>query len=123
MTNWKDITKEEFDRVYDMYPPNAWQKWMFKYFSTKSERKAFSPSWIVTAVLSVAFLTGFIGTIVNAPRAVIAFATYTLAAVLVLVCFNILFAGLTNNLRLRWIRKALGLTREEYMWVVNKYYP
>ena len=122
-TSWRDITKEEFDDAYNTYPPNAWFRWTYKYFSKDSEQKQFSPSWIVTAVLITSFLLGFFGTVFNAPRAFIATATWILVIMLVLVCFNILFVAWGNNLRLRKVRKLLGLTRQEYEWVVDKYYP
>jgi len=123
MSNWKDITKEQFDDAYNQHPPSGWLKWTYKHFSTKSENKPFTPGWIVPVVLVIAFGAGFFGTVFNAPRVFIATATYILMAVLVLVVFNTLFAAWANNLRLRKVRLILGLSRQEYGWVVNKYYP
>jgi len=123
MSNWKDITKEQFDNAYNQHPPNRWLIWTFKYFSTKSENKPLSPSWIVGMVLGISFLMGFFGTVFKAPRAFIATATYILMGVLVVVVFNTLFVAWANNLRLRKIRLILGLSRQEYGWVVDKYYP
>jgi hypothetical protein len=123
MSNWKDITKEQFDNHYNQFPPNRWLKWTYKHFSTKSETKPFSPGWLVTLILGSTFALGFFGTVINAPRAFIGTVTFILAGVLVLVVFNSFFASRLNNLRLRKIRRILGLSIREYGLVVNKYYP
>ena len=123
MSNWRDITKKQFDFHRNLRQPGGWIKWTFKYFSTKSEDRPFSPGWVVTAILGTTFALGFFGTVFKTPRVFIGTVTYILGAVLVLVVFNILFVGWANNLRLRKIRTLLGLTKREYGLVVNKYYP
>ena len=122
MSDWKEITKEQFDDAYNQHPPSRWLKWTFKHFSTKSESKPFSPGWIVTVILGSTFALGFFGTVINAPRAFIGTVTYMFAGVLVLVVFNSFFAAQLNNLRLRKIRRILGLSRNMFGLVVNKYY-
>ncbi len=123
MSDWKKITKEQFDDAYNQHPPNKWLKWTYKHFSKNSENKPFSPGWLVNVILGTTFAMGFFGTVFKASRAFIGAATYILAGVLVLVVFNTLFVAWANNLRLRKIRLILGLSRQEYGWVVNKYYP
>jgi len=108
------ITKEEFLKVYNSYPPNNWIKFTFRYFSQMTIKK---DKWLKSSmfiILFILFLGGFIGTVLNLSHVHIACMIYPFAAIL--ASFGILMFGtlIMNNLRIRKIRKKLNITRHEY---------
>ena len=120
---YKAITKAEFDKAYDKHLPGAFIKFAFRYFSKETEKKDMKVSRIITWILGGSFLVGFLGTVLNLPRPVIAFGTYTLCAILVGLAVIILGGAWGNNWRLRKVRKILNVSRAEYEWLVDKFYP
>jgi ABC-type bacteriocin/lantibiotic exporter with double-glycine peptidase domain len=123
MTDYKTITKEEFDAAYKLYPPNKWIKFGYKYFSKGTEMKDMYLKNILTYVLLSFFIFGFIGTILNLSRKLILIPTiiYTIAVFLFVgYMFSVV---LLNNRRVAKVAKELGVTLEEYNYIVNTYYP
>jgi hypothetical protein len=123
MWTYKAITKEEFDRSYNKHLPGAFLRFAFRYFSKSTEKKDMKVSRSIAWVLGGSFLVGFLGTVLNLPRLVIAIGTYALCAILVGLAVIILGGAWGNNLRLRKVRKILNVSRREYEWLVDKFYP
>ena len=74
-------------------------------------------------VLLTAFLIGFVGTIAKWPRPVIAAVTYIYCIVLTILVGFLLAAVWSNNHRLKKVMKILGVTKQEYNQLAEKYYP
>ena len=116
-----DISKEQFLAVYNKYQPNKWTKFAFRYFSanTKSQDKWLNS--IVEIVEGSLFLTGFVATIFNASKLFIKLVFFPFCLILVSLTILMLGAFIMNNLRIRKIRKTLGITQSEYNWLVDLY--
>lgn len=123
MWTYKAITKEEFDKAYAKYPPGGFIRFAYKYFSKSTTKENMKVSQSIAWVLGGAFLVGFIGTVANFPRPVIAAGTYTLCAILVGLAVIILGGAWGNNARLRKVMKKLNVTKQQYTELVNKFYP
>jgi hypothetical protein len=116
------ITLEQFEAAYNKHLPSGWIKFAYKYFSQKTEKKDMSVrTSMIYALLSV-FLLGFLGTIFNAPKALIAGTTYTFSILLALLVLYIFSAVFLNNLRLKKIMKELGINKVEYNKLVDELY-
>lgn len=115
------ISKEKFLEVYNSYPPNKFTKFIFKYFSKSTTKKDSWLSRLLKVIFLVLFLTGFVGTIVKAPRNFIGTVTIIFALLLVIVVGSLGIAVIINNLRIRKIRKKLGLRIQEYNDLANQY--
>lgn len=117
------VTKRQFDAAYKQHLPNGWIRFAFKYFSKETERENMSLRNHLVFFLLGLFLLGFFGTVFEASRAFIGIPTLIYSIVLSVLVLYLLSAVLMNNLRLRKIRKILGISRAEYMRLVRKYYP
>ena len=108
------LTKEEFLKGYNSFPPNAWTKFAFRYFSknTLKEDKWVSKTFQYTLI--GLFLIGMIGTIFNAPNYVIAIPTLIFSILLFGIALLMSSAVIMNNFRIRKIRKFLKITNDEY---------
>ena len=116
------ITKKQFDAAYNQHLPGPWIKFAYRYFSRSTEKKDFTPRRIITGVLIGLFGLGFLGTILKLGRAFIGTVTLAYAiilSVLVLYLFSAVFA---NNARIRKIRKILGVSKQQYNALVDKFY-
>lgn len=122
MTNWKDITKEEFDVAYDKYQPKGWIKFAFKYFSKSTEKKNMKLSNWVAGVLLGLFGVGLLGTILQWSRAIIGTVTITYSIGLAILVLFLLAAVWANNLRLKKIMKNLNINIYEYNLLVDRFY-
>lgn len=118
----KEISKEEFEKVYDKYPPSAFVKFIYKYFSQKTEQKDMKLSLITSWILIGLFLLGFIGTIFELSRIVIGIATLIYSGILVVLVLSTFIAVKLNGYRLNKISKELGISKEEYNILVDKFY-
>lgn len=118
MTN---ITKEQFNNVYNKYPPNKWILFAYKHFSNKTEMEKLSLKKSIFYLLLLLFSCGFLGTVFNLSRLFISIFTYLFGIILLLLCFYITSAVILNNRRLNKIKNKLGITRFEYNILINKF--
>ena len=116
------ISKEEFDIAYDNHLPSKWIKYAYEHFSTTTERKNFMVKKIVVLVLSILFAVGFLSTVIGLPKSVVAFTVILYGIVLGGLVTYLFTAIILNNLRIREIRKELGITTDEYDALVSAYY-
>jgi hypothetical protein len=122
MSDWKKITKTQFDAAYNKHLPNGWIKFAFKYFSKETEKKDMSLRNNLTFILLGFFLVGFFGTVFNATRILIGAATIVYLIILSILVLYLFSAVIMNNLRIKKIIKILGVNKQEYNTLVNKYY-
>jgi len=115
------ISEEQFLEVYNRHLPNKWTKFAFRYFSTNTFEKDRWLSKTVTGVLIALFLLGFIGTIANLSRTFMFCVLVPFCSILVGVGVLMFGGFIMNNLRIRKIRKELGITRLEYDLLVAFY--
>lgn len=116
------ITKEEFLAAYDKFPPNAWTKTAFRYFSTNTKSEDLWLKRIVQYTLLSLFLGGFIGTIFGWNYVLVGIFTLLFGGILVLLSIFMFGAFIMNNLRIKKIRKELGgISKTEYDSLVNLY--
>lgn len=121
MRDWKDITKEEFDMANLKYPPNKWTEFAFRYFSKNRKPK---DSWVgktVQNILIGLFLVGFVGTVLDIPKVYIAIPVFIFTGSLIALAILISTAMIMNNIRIKRIRKFLGVTNDEYNALVDKF--
>lgn len=122
MTNRKKITLEQFIDIYNTYPPNKWIRFVFKYFSQDTERKNMKlKNWIIGVLLGL-FGIGFIGTILNLSNDLIGFATFIYSILLMFLVFFILIGVWMNNKRINKIINLLGVTKQEYEQLIEKFF-
>jgi len=117
------ITKEEFDKAYDQYPPKKWIRLAFKYFSSSTEKKDMKPANTIAYILLGSFVLGLFGTIMKWPRAVIGTVTYIFCGILTTLVIFLFAAVKLNNRRLKRVMKKLNVTKQEYNLLVQKFYP
>jgi hypothetical protein len=117
-----EITKEQFDRVYNSHLPSKFIKLTYKYFSTSTEKKDYSVKNTVTYTLGGLFLTGLLTTILNVSHSLIGIFVYTYIIILVVLVGGLFTAVIMNNFRIRKICKDLGIKGWEYNNLVSKYY-
>ena len=116
----KKITKKQFNIVYKKYPPNGWIRFGFKYFSKETEMKDMSLRNNLTFFLLGLFLLGFFGTVLALPFIKAITISYSIILTsLVLYLFSVV---LFNNLRLKKIRKILGISKSKYIVLIRKFY-
>lgn len=121
-TDYKKITKKQFDTAYEKYKPSGWVRFAFRFFSKETEKKDMALRNYLTFFLMGLFLLGFFGTVFAAPLAFIKVVTIwysILLAILVLYLFSAVFL---NNFRLNRVRKILDVTKGQYNYLVNKFY-
>jgi hypothetical protein len=116
------ITKCEFEEVYNKYAPSKIEKFYFKYFSQSTLQKNKWASWVVAGVMFIPFLFAFIGTVSNASQKLIGISTYIFSGLL--VCFAIpwIFVWFMHNCRIKKIQKKLGVNQSEYEYLIDKFY-
>lgn len=117
-----EITKEQFDEAYNKHLPKRWIRFAYKYFSKETEKRDLAPSTTIVVALGLCFLTGMLGTIMNWPRAVIAAVTYIYMGLLTLLVGFLFAAVQTNNRRLKKVMKILGVSKQDYNLLADKYY-
>jgi hypothetical protein len=117
-----NITKEQFDIVYNQYSPNMWIKLIFKYFSSQTEMKNIAFQKNLRIILLGIFFCGLLGTIFNLPENFIKIITYLFSASIFFIVLCLFSAIIMNNLRIKKIIKKLGISINEYNSLVDKYY-
>jgi hypothetical protein len=115
------ITKEEFLAVYNKHLPSKWTKFVFKYFSTNSLREDLWLRKILQGILIGLFLLGFLGAMFNLYKPYMQINTLTFTGILVLIGLTMASGAILNNIRIRKIRKELGITKAEYDMLVSLY--
>jgi len=116
------VTKRQFDKAYNTYPPNKWVKFAYKHFSKETEKKDLKLSNTLVFILLGLFLVGFFGTVFNAPRALIGSVTITYSIILSVLVLYLFSAIFMNNRRLKKIAKLLGVDMKEYNRLATKFY-
>jgi len=120
--SYKQITKKQFDAAYNQHQPSGWIRFAFKYFSKETEKKDMSLRNHLTFLLLALFFLGFFGTVFNAPLPFIKVVTIWYSILLAILVLYLLSAVLLNNSRLNRVKKILGVTKEQYNYLVNKFY-
>lgn len=115
------ISKEKFLEAYNRHLPGKWIKFVFKYFSQSTVKEDLWLKRIVQGVLLGLFGLGMLGAIFNATHSYMMFTTIPFGIILVLVALTMGSGAILNNLRIRKIRKELGITKSEYEILAQLY--
>lgn len=116
-----EITKEKFLEAYNKHLPNWWIKLIYKYFSQGTTEENMKPSKIITAILLILFVSGFLATVLGLPNAVIVPIVIIYSIILLAVVGSMFSAVILNNLRIRKIRKILGIGIVQYNILADLY--
>ena len=116
------ISKKEFDDSYNKHQPSLWVKLAYKYFSKNTEKENLMPKNTITGILGSMFFIGFFSVILNLPKKLIGIITIFYSIMLALLVFYLFSAAILNNLRIKKIREILGVTKNEYNILVDKFY-
>ena len=117
----KRVTNEKFLEAYNRHLPGKWTKFVFKYFSKSTlPQDLWLKKWAQGILLGL-FGLGMLGAIFNATHTYMAITTLTFSALLILVVLIMSSGAILNNLRLRKVRKELGITRAEYEILAQLY--
>ena len=124
MANITDrISKEQFDLAYGHHDPSKWISIAYKYFSTSSEAKNLYVKKDIVYFLLGLFVLGFLGTVFNVGKFLIAMVVYPYCFVLAALVLYLFSAVILNNIRIGKIKKELGINSDEYDALVSVYYP
>lgn len=115
------ISKELFIDTYNKNEPNKFIKFMFKYFSSETEKKNMRLSNTVLYSLMSLFNLGYFSTLLKFPRYVISGFTYMYMLLLIVLVFSIIIAAIMNNFRIKRICKALNIKHTEYNKLAKEY--
>ena len=115
------VSKEKFVAAYNKFAPKKWIKFAFKYFSKSTEAKDMKLSQSFTWILLILFVVGFVSTVANLPRTVIAVSTIGFSVILSVLVLFLLAAVLSNNKRIKKIAKELNVTLQEYNDLADYY--
>jgi len=116
------ISKIQFDRAYNTYPPNWWIKTVFRYFSEETDKTDLIPKKAIIWILLTLFLSGFISTIIRANPQFTKIVTILYAIILLSLIAFLLVGAIMNTHRLSKIIKLLGISKVEYNELVDKFY-
>ena len=117
----KEISEEEFLKVYNKHLPSRWIKFAYKYFSKETEDKNLVLNKTISYSLLGLFIFGLVGTILELPYLIICITTIaciTITFALVLYLFS---AVKLNNLRINRICKELNVDVKEYSMLITKF--
>lgn len=117
-----DITKEQFENVYNKHLPNKFIIYMFKFFAKDTEKTSgvkIKSDRVAWAIMFPLFCLGLLFTIINLPKLIIGIVTALLSLVLGTVVIGGFIAGFWNNIRIRKIAKELGLDLVQYNKLVD----
>lgn len=121
MTDFQDITKHQFEDAYNKHLPSKWIKFAYKYFSKKTENENLSLRNNIDYFLIGAFFLGLFSTIFKLPHIIIGIFTIILSISLSGLVLYLFSAVILNNIRIKKIRKSLGITKAEYEYLVDKF--
>jgi len=121
-----NITKEQFEKVYNKHLPNKFIKFVFKYYAKDTEQtsgiKISVTDKIAWFILLPLFVIGLLFTIIGLPKIYVGVVTYPYIGVLSSMVL-IGFVGVQmNNFRIRKIAKELGVNLSEYNKLVDSLY-
>jgi len=119
--NIDHISKEEFLEAYNKNKPNNWIIYAFRYFSKNTAQEDKWLSRIIQILLIIFYIIGFIGAIFMLNRIYLILALIPFAFILINTGILMTGALIMNNLRIRKIRKILGITKQEYNYLVILY--
>lgn len=117
----RELLSSEYELAHAKYPPNGWTKLAFRYFSTNTAKKDMYVRRIIQGWMILLFIAGFVLTVLETAPLFIGFVTLNFVALLVLIGIFMSSAMIMNNLRIRKVRKELGLTKSEYE-TIRRYY-
>jgi len=119
-----DISKKQFEKVYNKYLPNKFLIFMFKHFAKDDEQtssvKLKLGDKIAWFVLLPLFLIGMLFTIIGLPKIYIGVVTIPYMILLSIMVLSMFVAVQWNNFRIRKIAKELGLSLTAYNKLVDK---
>ena len=119
-----DISKKQFEKVYNKYLPNKFLIFMFKHFAKDDEQtssvKLKLGDKIAWFVLLPLFLIGMLFTIIGLPKIYIGVITIPYMILLSIMVLSMFVAVQWNNFRIRKIAKELGLSLTAYNKLVDK---
>ena len=115
------FTKEEGIKAYGNNPAAKWIKFAFKYFSKSTEKENMKLNNVIVGILLSLFVIGFVATVANLPRPVIAIATISYAIILSTLVLFLLAAATVNNRRIKKVVKELGCTIQEWNKFADAY--
>jgi hypothetical protein len=116
------ITKCDFERVYQNYAPSKLEKIFYKYFSVNTFKKHKWAPKIAMCVLIIPFLMSFIGTVINSQEPFI-IVSITIFSICMLVYSMLwLLVWVLSKFRTNKIQKKLGITNKEYEYLLDKFY-
>lgn len=122
MVDFNKITKKKFESVYNMYPPNNWIRFAYKYFSEETEKKNIVVRNKIIFPLIILFFLGFLGTIFNMSSVLIGVFTISYTFFLILLVLYLFGVVFFNNIRIKKISKELGITKQQYSELIEKLY-
>ena len=117
----KEITKTEFERVFNKHMKNKIVLFVYKYFSSDTTRKNMKYSKFISLILMILFLSGLIASGVDAPNVVIMYITYTFAGLFLSLITLILTGVIIKNIKINKISKELKLSLYDYNKLAEKY--
>jgi len=109
-----EITKEQFDAVYNKHLPNKWTEFVYKYLIKRINK-------LMYVLLAIVCL-GLVFTIIETPRIFIAIPTYIFLIVFGIATLCSFTAIFFNNIRIDRICKELKISKIEYNILIEKYY-
>ena len=115
------VSIEQFRTASNKNLPSKWIKFVFRYFSKDTAKRDLWLKRSIFEILIGLFVFGFIGTIFSLSRPFIGVVTYSLSFMLVLIALTMGSGVILNNLRIRKIRKELGVSKAEYNILVDLY--
>lgn len=119
-----DITKEQFEKVYNKYLPNKFIIFIFKHYAKDDEKtsniKIKLANKIAWFVLLPLFLIGLLFTIIGLPKTYIGIVTILYSILLAILVLSGFVGVQWNNIRIRKIAKELGVSIIEYNKLVEK---
>lgn len=118
-----NLTKEQFDAVYNKHLPGKYIKFFYDYFNVVIDKNKKFLTRYLLIVLLTSFAIGFFSTVFNFPKIVIGIPTFILAILLILTVIPNFIARKLNDLRIRRIYKELNISYEEYLYYMDLYYP
>jgi hypothetical protein len=119
MNDWNKITKKRFDDVFNKHLSSKWVKFTYSHFSKEATSMVLNNTILISLV--VMFLTGFLSTALHVLKPFIGVITISYSIILALLVLYLFSAIYLNNRAVKLIIKELGITKEEYVLLVNKY--
>jgi len=118
--DFNKITKEEFVDAYNQHPPNRYSKFVYKYFSTSTEKEDIKLKNTIRYTLLGVFGVGFVSTVFEWNK-IIPIATWIYAIGLFGIVFFISGGVLLNTFRLKKISKNFGVSKNQFNVLARKF--